>query len=66
MTDPQIFRFFAIDRDEEGRPKPPQIETAPSDRSLFAQRCFLAGVHDRKAVARLWREELARRQEAAV
>lgn len=66
MTDRQLFRFFEIDRDEDGRPKPPAgLSAEPSVRDLFARRCFLGGVYDRATVARLWREEQAKQQGAA-
>jgi hypothetical protein len=60
-----VFGFFAVDRDEEGRPKPPAgLSAAPSAREMFARRCFLGGVHDRAAVARMWRDELVKQREA--
>jgi hypothetical protein len=65
MTDRQVFRFFGVERDEEGRPKSPNLGAVKSDREMFAYRCFLGGVYDRETVARLWRDEqAARRREA--
>lgn len=65
MTDTQLFRFFAIERDEEGRPKAAAgLSAAPSAREMFAYRCFLGGVYERATVDRLWREEIAKRREA--
>lgn len=65
MTDRMIFRYFELDRDEEGRPKPPaDLAGGSGDRDLFARRCFLGGVWDRATVARLWREERAKQREA--
>jgi hypothetical protein len=65
MTDAELFRFFDLDRNEEGTPKPPSdLAGGPSYRDLFARRCFLGGVWDRPTVARLWREEQAKQREA--
>lgn len=52
--------MFAIDRDEEGRPKlaPPAAGKTPTAKDWFERRCYLLGITEREKVERLWREKL--------
>jgi hypothetical protein len=66
MTDAQILGFFAVTRDEEGRPKQPPLQAGKTTRDYFADRCFFAGIWDPAVVRRLWvaEQERLRRLEA--
>lgn len=56
MTDADLFGFFGLDRDDEGRPKPPRVECDMTDRDLHRVHMFFCGIHDPATVERLWRE----------
>lgn len=55
MTDQFMFWFLALERDDEGRPKPPEPERS-GFRRHFKTFLFYQGIHDPARVARLCRE----------